>query len=130
MDSSDPIADYFARYPGFDYDPTRSPAQELKRMCRDLGFLPNTYERANARDEFNIALALKFNRDFGSDVDSLEAWQALCMRIQVDPIPETLSECRRVSLFGLCLHGHHCLGIPILTYNISLGRQSYSCQSG
>lgn len=97
IDDGDPISEFFANYPGFRYDTTQPPGKEFKRMCRRLRLLPKSPERKEAREAFNDAIAKKFNNEFGTDVDDLTSWKKLCVRIQVDPVPETLEECQRAS---------------------------------
>lgn len=65
-------------------------------MCRLVRLVPRSDERKAAQEAFNNAIALEFNDAFGTDENSLESWQALCERLQIDPIPDTLNECRRV----------------------------------
>jgi hypothetical protein len=56
-----------------------------------------------AYNNFRIALTQQFNTKYGRDAESLASWQLLCGQIGVNPIPNTLKECRQVSLSVLHL---------------------------
>ncbi|PPQ83719.1 hypothetical protein CVT25_006123 [Psilocybe cyanescens] len=94
--SDGPLVQFFAEYPQFEYDRSKAPTKEFQRMCRLVRLVPRSDERKAAQEAFNNAIALEFNDAFGTDENSLESWQALCERLQIDPIPDTLNECRRV----------------------------------
>jgi hypothetical protein len=40
------------------------------------------------------AMTKQFNEIYGTDADSLHAWQNLCHVLDISPIPENLKECR------------------------------------
>ncbi|KAF8957582.1 hypothetical protein BDZ97DRAFT_1762839 [Flammula alnicola] len=53
-------------------------------------------EREDAREGFRNALTTKqFNTNCGTNSEDLSAWQGLCARLGVSPIPETLKKCRQ-----------------------------------
>lgn len=54
------------------------------------------------RDNFKDALVRQFDASFGRDENSLTGWQALCEVIGIEPIPERLSEAKKVSAFFAC----------------------------
>lgn len=41
-------------------------------------------------------MAERFNEIYGTDENDLEAWKKLCGQVHVDPIPNTLAECKKV----------------------------------
>lgn len=40
----------------------------------------------------------QFASYYGSDVRDISAWQALCIALQVDPVPDTITQCKRVCI--------------------------------
>jgi len=45
---------------------------------------------------FQDALTMQFNDIYGTDENDLTNWQALCARLRMNPVPETLNACREV----------------------------------
>ena len=41
----------------------------------------------------------QFAAYYGSDIRDINAWQALCVALDVDPVPDTITQCKRV-----CIH--------------------------
>jgi len=35
---------------------------------------------------------------YGSDVHDINAWQALCIELGVDPVPDTIAQCKKVRI--------------------------------
>lgn len=94
---SNPIADFFASYPSFDYDRTASSsAFEFRRLCKHMGWEPRSPEQKAAWVAFQDALASLFNELYGRDAGSLQAWQELCRRLGIYPVPAVLEEAREV----------------------------------
>ncbi|KDR71048.1 hypothetical protein GALMADRAFT_254207 [Galerina marginata CBS 339.88] len=92
-----PLSQFFSQhYPSFIHKPNNVPTHEFSRLCWAMDLEPHTDERTEAYDDFTDALTQEFNLTFGTDVDSITSWQALCARIGISPIPETLEECRQV----------------------------------
>ena len=48
--------------------------------------------------EFGMAMGKQFASYYGSDVHDITAWQALCIELQVDPVPDTIVQCKRVRI--------------------------------
>ncbi|KAF9553651.1 hypothetical protein CPC08DRAFT_727758 [Agrocybe pediades] len=105
------LEEYFSNYPNFDYNPDAAPTSEFNRMCDEFGWIrrghssarePTPEERrlqkcrAEAHRLFKDALTKQFNANFGTDYNSLESWQDLCRRIDVNPPPSKLKECRQI----------------------------------
>lgn len=91
-----PLANFFARYTYFNYDPTKSATAEFNRLCGSNDWKRHSDERKEAKMGFQDALTMQFNFNFGTDVNDLTNWQALCARLQMDPVPESLNKCRKV----------------------------------
>lgn len=91
-----PLDDFFAEFPEFDYNSRGSATHEFERMCDYFHWCKNDPAQKAAHRRFKDALVLQFNETYGTDVNSLRSWQALAEAIGIDPIPETLKECRAV----------------------------------
>lgn len=70
---------------------------EFYRMCNIYGWGKQDAAKIKAQSDFKDALTLQFNAIYGEDEDSLEAWQKLCLVLNLGNIPTTLDECRNVS---------------------------------
>lgn len=75
-------------------------------MCKVLHLAPKSDEREEARAAFKDALTQEFNTIYGTDVNSLASWQALCARIGISPIPTTLKQCRQVRDAGVLFESY------------------------
>lgn len=42
-------------------------------------------------------MVLQFNDIYGTDEEDLRSWQGLCRVLNIEPVPEELQECRKVS---------------------------------
>ncbi|KAH9485887.1 hypothetical protein JR316_0002802 [Psilocybe cubensis] len=91
-----PLVEFFAQYPDYHYDHSKGPTKNFRLMCRVLGFIQDSDEKTEAKQAFEDALTMEFNKAFGTEENNLESWQSLCERIKVDPIPDTLEECRKI----------------------------------
>jgi len=95
-----PLFEYFSAYPTFTYNPNASPTSEFYRMCNHFHWNRYDEDREDAYQSFRIALTKEFNNKYGTDVDDLAAWQSLCVRLGVDPVPEKIKQCRQVCSRG------------------------------
>lgn len=91
MDNS--IAQYFARYPEFDYRPSRDwrqigPFNALAKF-KDWDQDRRTIEFA----ELKASWIPVVEREYAES--SLTHYQNLCRDLDIDPIPETVNECKR-----------------------------------
>lgn len=91
---SDPIAAFFAEYPSFDYEEDQGTIEEFYRMCDYFGWDREDEERKQAHRLFKDAMVLRFNELYGTDVSSLENWHKLCIAVDIDPLPQTVEECK------------------------------------
>ncbi|KAH6915645.1 hypothetical protein BKA70DRAFT_1092259 [Coprinopsis sp. MPI-PUGE-AT-0042] len=94
------IRAFFSQYPGFSYSSRETANKNFYRLCDERGWKrtkppapPNPFREA-AHALFKDALVHEFNRKYGKDENDLEAWQTLCKRVGMKPIPEKLDECR------------------------------------
>ncbi|KAM6502997.1 hypothetical protein JOM56_002974 [Amanita muscaria] len=93
------ILAFFAEYPDFEYNATAPVWKEFNRLTRYMGWNPRPGEDpeyGEARSAFAAALGQQFSTFYGSDVNDINAWQALCTALGVEPIPDSLGKCRKL----------------------------------
>ncbi|VDC02972.1 unnamed protein product [Peniophora sp. CBMAI 1063] len=94
------LARFFAIYSAnFHYNPSVSATEEFQRLCEVKGWDKEedgywSQAHGTAYHKFKEALVQQFNATYGTDVNSIVSWQALCGAIGVDPVPDTLKECQ------------------------------------
>lgn len=62
------------------------------------GWKRGSLKNKMAWKEFGMAMGKQFASYYGSDVHDITAWQALCIELQVDPVPDTIVQCKRVRI--------------------------------
>jgi hypothetical protein len=87
---------FFNKWPEFDYHREAEVITEFKRLCREKQWSPE--ERRDVKDDLRDALVERFNEIYGTDENDLEAWRKLCRSVHVDPVPDTLDECKKVRI--------------------------------
>jgi hypothetical protein len=92
-----PLKRFFSRYSKFQYQPRNSPTAEFNRLCEECGWKQDSAEKKDARDEFKFAMKQEFDSLYGSDENDINNWYKLCHVLRIDPVPNTLKECRAVS---------------------------------
>ena len=100
-----PIAAFFAQFlpsPEFTYNPSQAPTKEFKRLARAKKWKKDTWDAYKV--ELNRAMIEQFNEVYGTSDDDITAWQALYARLGLENVPETLKECRKVSLTGVMVN--------------------------
>lgn len=98
---AEPLKHFFARYEGFDYQPSCAATDEFDRLSVVQNWGREGPARMEAYLEFGDALASQFNRTYGKKKEDLAAWQKLCKRIGIDPIPDELEQAKEVSFTAL-----------------------------
>ena len=119
-----PLEIFFSQYPEFRYWPRKSSVSEFHRLCRQYGWEKDGPEKEVARYEFNIAMKKEFDSLYGSDEKDISNWHKLCYILSIDPVPETLRECRAVSS-KLCIPIDSLLRVS----SFPLGCPCKACQS-
>ena len=92
-----PLKRFFSQYSKFQYQPRNSPITEFNRLCEEYRWEKRSAEKKDAREEFNIAIKMEFNSLYGSDENDINNWYKLCHVLRIDPVPNTVKECREVS---------------------------------
>ena len=91
-----PLRAFFTQFTGFTYQSSNSATSEFRRLCRTRGWKREDPDRADAYIDWSDAMANQFGAKFGVDMSDLGAWQRLCARIEINPIPDVLEEAREV----------------------------------
>ncbi|TEB18060.1 hypothetical protein FA13DRAFT_1699812 [Coprinellus micaceus] len=95
-EESDALTAFFERFGdrGFVYDPEKRPTIEFSRLNRELEIEKYSTESKDIWKAFGKAMAAQFGIKFGKNVNDLRAWQRLCKRIGIEPLPTTLEDAR------------------------------------
>ncbi|KAF8626945.1 hypothetical protein AX15_004623 [Amanita polypyramis BW_CC] len=99
-DATRHIADFFSQYPEFDYSPTAPVCAEFTRLVKHYRWSKRSRHKKEAWSQFCVALEQQFTSYYGSDVHDINVWQALCVEVGVDPVPDTISKCKRVRIIS------------------------------
>ncbi|KAG8696296.1 hypothetical protein FRC11_000827, partial [Ceratobasidium sp. 423] len=92
---------FFAKYPGFEYDPTKPCMDEFKRLKKWAGWERGSEEFEEAHKGMNEALTEQFNALYGKDPNDVVALRNLCSVLELAEIPTERSACKKLikSLF-------------------------------
>lgn len=93
---ADPIALYFAAHPGFVYNPTAAFYAEFDRLIDFLGYSRKGKPFKQERGRFTDAFVSYVNNDYGLGRGNLAHWQQLCQVCSIDPLPNSITQCRKV----------------------------------
>ena len=88
------IKKFFAAYPGFEYDPTRSPWKLFYLLAKREKWEPS--KKKTIRYELANAIVQQFGEMYGQDKNSLESWQMLCSALGTTQAPRTIAACQQV----------------------------------
>jgi hypothetical protein len=92
----EPLTAFFAEYQEFDYNPSASATEEFERLSRLKGWGKRSKRRKHAKAAFRAGLVDQFNTSYGTDVNDIANWHAIMTRLGIDPLPDTVSECKKV----------------------------------
>ncbi|KAF8336078.1 hypothetical protein F5887DRAFT_1250067, partial [Amanita rubescens] len=90
------IADFFANYPDFSHNPGTPVSVEFQRLAKRYKWKRKSPEYKDAWAQFGAAMGKQFADYYGSDVHDINAWQALCIELGVDPVPDTIAQCKKI----------------------------------
>ncbi|KAF9531002.1 hypothetical protein CPB83DRAFT_148912 [Crepidotus variabilis] len=94
--SEHPLRDFFDKWSDtFTYDPSEPSTSEFRRLCREQRWRGENPAKTEAESQFRYAITMQFNRNYGTDVNSLESWQRLCENVRINPIPDNVKEARQ-----------------------------------
>lgn len=101
---------YFARFPSFLYNPALPATNQFTRLCKAQNFrVPHVGLTDKGKEErrlFNEAFSEEFSEMFGDikeesneekgSEDRKQKWMQLALVVDVDPIPETITQFKKV----------------------------------
>ena len=98
VSQNSPLAAFFNSFPGFTYDPTVNAATEYRRLRRSHSGV--------SREDFNAAFESEFNARFAGDEDPGDEdpewdWTRLCELLDIEPMPPSKSQARKVRVSTL-----------------------------
>jgi hypothetical protein len=70
--------------------------KEFKRLAQVKGWGKRSKRRKNAKAAFRSGLVEQFNASYGTDVNDIANWHAIMTRLGIDPLPDTVSGCKKV----------------------------------
>ena len=83
---------------GFVPDITADAMDEFGRLAKFQCWGKKSKEYHKQRNICLATLAEDFESHYGNDVTRLNQWQNLCSEVYVDPIPHSITQCKKVSL--------------------------------
>lgn len=93
---------FYAFYKDFTPDPLASLAANFDALALKRGWAPGGHTRTRAHRHFRDAMIEQFNVTYGTDAGSLENWQNLCRVVGVTPVPESVTQCKKVGILFSC----------------------------
>ncbi|KAG6867588.1 hypothetical protein C0993_000809 [Termitomyces sp. T159_Od127] len=127
----DALNEFFDDRNGFVHDPSNPVWKEFDRLAHHLHW--NKKKKKVQRENFKDVLAKTFNYMYGTDVNSLKSWTALCHVLQITPVPEELHACREavkavyVNLVDLV--DHRQTGEPVMLFDTEAELSAYTCEN-
>ncbi|KAI0089525.1 hypothetical protein BDY19DRAFT_108732 [Irpex rosettiformis] len=88
------IRGYFNRFPDFHYDQSKETMGQFRRLASQEDWSPK--KRRKEKRALQTALVLQFNDTYGENEAEIANWQGLCRAMRIDPIPETVAECKKL----------------------------------
>lgn len=89
-----PVSRYWARFPGFIHDPSAPLSEEFERLSTYMGWSKKSKKQQKRQAE---CYSIEFETHFGTNANNLEAWQDLCLEVGIEPIPTSITQCKKVS---------------------------------
>ncbi|KAG5939811.1 hypothetical protein E4U60_000743 [Claviceps pazoutovae] len=89
-----PMDLFFSRYSQFDYDPHSQVWSEYNRLCGYFRWVKGSPTEKTTRKLFRQALVDEFGAIYGVDDNKLDVLQRLCEKLEINPLPQTLTNCR------------------------------------
>lgn len=86
---------FFAGFPGFRQDPKASVSAEFARLAKSRGWKPGTKKW---KTSWFLCIDAEYDRLIGDRSSSLELWQELCRKLDLDGDLPSIRKCRMVGL--------------------------------
>ena len=93
-----PLDSFFSSYPDFPYVPSNPPQQEYSRLRKFYKWKRDDPDSDIAWQSYRSALVTEFNRWYRKGNNDLGDLQSLCRAVGTLPTPQTVKECRHVSV--------------------------------
>ncbi|KAJ7501841.1 hypothetical protein B0H11DRAFT_1713230, partial [Mycena galericulata] len=129
---------FFSSYPKYEYDPS-GPASQQFQQLREV----YNWGRGRGRDSalgdaaykgYSMALVLTFTQLYGDDASDLGNWQRLCRTVGINPVPDSILECRRViedaHVNLMDLLDTHTTGEPVRRFATEMELSEYTQDTG
>lgn len=92
------ITAFFARFPQFDYEPANTASSENDRMVKHFGWNVGGNKWNRTFRLFHKTLLAQFTCLFGTDDNKLENLRHVCEKLDISPIPASITACKKVRL--------------------------------
>ena len=91
------VVNFFSSYSNFTLNRNAAPTKEFLRLKKQYDqWKGGNKKYAKARELFADAVAEDFNAKFGTDVNNIDHWHALCHVLRIHPVPRNICASRRV----------------------------------
>lgn len=90
-ESSSASDGYFDRHTNFAQNPEADLSAEFARLAIAKGWSKKQQKAHKAE-----AIEAEFGRLYGTSYDKLESWQDLCREVGIDPVPQSITQCKKV----------------------------------
>ncbi|KAJ7115263.1 hypothetical protein C8R44DRAFT_709707 [Mycena epipterygia] len=87
------MSTYWNSYPNFLHNPTAPLQQEFKLLAAQHGW---TVGGSQYKKEWERCGRDEFSHYFGVDESQLSGWQAMCVLVGSDPVPDSITQCKKV----------------------------------
>lgn len=91
---------FFQGFPGFCQNPNAPVSAEFARLAQLRGWKPGSH---NWKRNWNACMRAEYDRLIGNRVASLDTWQQLCRKLNLDDSLPSIRQCRLVSLASMRL---------------------------
>lgn len=89
---------YFESFADFHPAPHAPLQQEFARLAELRGWQVGSKAY---RKQYKRCMFVEFVSHYGSSTEKLEGWQALCREVRMKVVPDTITQCRKVSVYLL-----------------------------
>ncbi|KAH7334205.1 hypothetical protein B0J17DRAFT_672584 [Rhizoctonia solani] len=126
------LISFFAQYPEFKYDPSKSFISEFWKLVDAYGLNLNEKRFKAARRELRNAVLQEFKDIYGTHSCDIEVWQRFFNAIEIDEPPREIGQCHRkakLTHLNICdLIDRPVTGIDIKTFPTVIELRDYTCE--
>jgi len=90
------VVQFFSSYSNFTFNRSAAPTKEFLRLKKQYRWKEGSKKYTKARERFANAVTEDFNAKFGTDVNNIDHWHALCNILRIHPVPGDVSASRKV----------------------------------